>query len=333
VLEKRTHHGVSLSSIGIGTWAIGGPYWTADQPTGWSGPLNDDDSKRGIMDAINGGISHIDTADVYGIGRSERIVGDAIYGRRTQISLASKVGFVSTSAPSVYSAENIKFQCEQSLRNLKTECLDIYYIHHCDFGPNDLYLPEAVDTIKWLQQAGHIRAVGLSGYSSRDLIRIATILKPDFIQSWASIEHREFINEDGDLSKFMLANDIKFIAMMPFGQGRILGKYDSMNPPIFGKGDNRTGNPEFQKDSLKIFQPKLEKIKEKFGQTSAELIVPALGFLLQFPTVVSVIPGFRNSDQVADILRAASRTFTYEDRRFIESVFPISQSEPHPWSE
>ena len=333
MLASKTHRGVSLSSIGIGTWAIGGPYWTADQPTGWSGPLDDADSKLGLELAIDGGLTHVDTADVYGIGRSERIVGGAISGKRNQISLASKVGFVSTSSPNVYSPENIRFQCEQSLRNLKVDCLDIYYIHHCDFGMNDQFLPEAVDAIKRLQQAGLIRTVGLSGYSAGDLIRVAKVLKPDFIQSWASIEHREFIDEGGDLSKFMLASDIRFIAMMPFGQGRILGKYDSKNPPSFGKGDNRTGNPEFQEDSLRAFTSKLEMLRSRFGQSSAELIVPALGFLLQFPAVISVIPGFRNSRQVKEILNAAAQEFSLKDREFIESAFPLAEAKPHPWTE
>ena len=197
---------------------------------------------------------------------------------------------------------------------------------------------EAADKLDW-PRANENDPVPLNGDQpcvtrrAGDLIRVARVLKPDFIQSWASIEHREFIDEGGDLSKFMLANDIRFIAMMPFGQGRILGKYDSKNPPSFGKGDNRTGNPEFQEDSLRAFTSKLEMLRSRFGQSSAELIVPALGFLLQFPAVISVIPGFRNSRQVKEILNAAAQEFSLKDREFIESAFPLAEAKPHPWTE
>lgn len=333
MLEVREHHGISISSVGIGTWAIGGPYWTADQATGWSGPLDDDDSKAGLRLAVDSGLTHVDTADVYGIGRAERLVGPALSAVRDAVTLASKVGFVATSAPSVYSPENIRFQCEQSLRNLGVGHLDIYYIHHCDFGVNDQFLPAAVEELRRLKSEGLIRSIGLSGYSARDLIRIASVIKPDFIQSWASIEHREFIDEAGALAKFMVANDIKFIAMMPFGQGRILGKYKSSEPPAFGKGDNRTGNPEFTATSLAAFEPKLERLKSRFGATSSQLITPALGFILQFPSVVSVIPGFRNSSQVREIVAALRRPFSRQDRAFIEEIFPLSESQPHPWTE
>ncbi|MEP5769603.1 aldo/keto reductase, partial [Nisaea sp.] len=298
MLETRTYHDIKFSSVGIGTWAIGGPYWTQDEPTGWGGPLDDNDSVTGLKMAISAGLNHVDTADVYGYGRSERLVGKAL-SDGPQVTLASKVGFVSTSSPSVYTAENIRYQIEQSLRNLRREALEIYYIHHCDFGPENQYLEEASDTLHKLRDEGKILTIGLSGYSADDLIAAAKVLKPQFIQSWATIEHREYINPEMPLAKFMLDNDIRFVAMMPFGQGRILGKYSAKNPPSFEHGDNRIGNPEFEGISLGEFEPKLKQLQDRFGETPNELIVPALGYLLKHEVVASVIPGFRNSEQVS----------------------------------
>ena len=333
MLRTVEHRGIQLSSVGIGTWAIGGPYWTDGDPTGWSGPIDDEGSVAGLLVALDNGLSHIDTADVYGHGRSERLVRRALRGSPRTRVVASKVGFVPTSAPSVYSRENIEFQCEQSLRNLNIDVIDIYYLHHCNFGKGDMYLDEAVETVQRLRTTGKIRSVGLSGYSANDLIRVSKKLCPDFIQSWASIEHPEFILDDGPLAPFMKDNGIKFVAMMPFGQGRLLAKHKASNEPVFGPGDTRSGNPEFKADSLAEIEPRLKALQERFGPRPSDLIAPALGFVLSHEVVASVIPGFRNPQQVSEICDATQQRFTADDRAFIERIFPYSSSKPHPWQE
>jgi len=320
-----------LPSIGIGTWAIGGPYWTDGESTGWGGLLDDQDSIEGLRLAIDNGLRHIDTADVYGHGRSERLVAKALADGQPDIVIASKVGFVATSAPSVFSPENIRFQLQQTLRNLRVETVDIYYAHHCDFGPDDMFLDAAVEEFGRLKSEGLIKSIALSGYSASDLIRVANALKPDFIQSWASIEHPEFIHQDGPLANYMLENDIGFVAMMPFGQGRLLGKYDPKQPPAFEPGDNRNGNFEFSSDSLASLQPRLEILREHFGPTPSDLIAPALGFLLKHPVVVSVVPGFRNSSQIRDLLEAISKPYTDTDHAIVQKAFPFAERHQHPW--
>lgn len=198
---------ISLSEIGLGTWTIGGPYWTDGQPTGWSGAIDEDDVIRGMQMAIDAGVNHIDTADAYGYGKSERLIAQAIEGTsREKLALATKVGWIRTSAPSPFTPENIRYQCEQSLRNLDTDYIDIYYFHHCDFGLNDLYLADAITTMHSLKIEGKIRCIGLSGYSEAELLRVGTILKPSVIQSWADIEHDEFIRESSELRKFIEMN-------------------------------------------------------------------------------------------------------------------------------
>jgi aryl-alcohol dehydrogenase-like predicted oxidoreductase len=326
------HRGLELSTIGLGTWAIGGPYWTDDEPTGWGGPLDDAESVAGIRLGVDAGLVHIDTADVYGHGRSERLVAAAIKGQRGKARIASKVGFLATSAPSVFSPENIRFQLEQSLRNLDIDSLDIYYVHHCDFGPDDAYLSAAVAELRRARDEGLIRTIGLSGYAADDLVRVARVLEPDFIQSWASIEHPEFIRAGGTLATFMADNDIGFIAMMPFGQGRLLGKYDPARVPQFEAGDNRTGNFEFEEASLMAVGPRIAALRERFGPAPRDLIVPALGFILRHPVVKSVIPGFRNLAQAEDIVKAATRSYSADDDAYVRSLFPFDSATVHPWA-
>jgi aryl-alcohol dehydrogenase-like predicted oxidoreductase len=216
---------------------------------------------------------------------------------------------------------------------LETDVIDIYYLHHCDFGPDDIFLEGAVAEVSKLKGEGLIRSVGLSGYSASDLMRVGSVLEPDFIQSWASIEHPEFIRDDGPLASFMKDRNIRFVAMMPYGQGRLLGKYRADDPPTFEAGDNRDGNPEFGARSLADIEPKLAQMRERFGSTPRDLIAPSLGFILKHAIVASVVPGYRNSSQVDDLLAAIARDYTDEDHAFVEAVFPYPPDHPHPWAE
>lgn len=323
---------IKVSKIGLGTWAVGGPYWTNGEPTGWTGPLDRADIERALHYAIDNGVNHVDTADVYGHGKSERLLGEILASRRKEIIVATKVGFTPTSAEHAYDATNIRRQLEQSLRNLQTDYIDIYYFHHCDFGDDDRYLHEAASVFEQLKQEGKIRAVGLSGYSSEELIRCATVVRPSVIQSWADIEHDEFIRPGLTLPKFMAENHIDYVAMMPLGQGRLLGKYDPQHPPTFGEGDNRLGNQNFSVESLTELGPRLAALKERFGANKRDLIWAALGFVLAREIVKSAIPGFRNLEQVKQILETKDRPFAGEDLEFIYQVFPREEMGEHPWN-
>ncbi len=325
---------ISLSELGLGTWTIGGPYWTDGQPTGWVGPVDEDDVIRGIKTAIDAGVNHIDTADAYGYGKSERLVGRSIKGLiREKLVLATKVGWIRTSAPSPFTPQNIRSQCEQSLRNLETDYIDIYYFHHCDFGPNDMYLADAISTMNALRAEGKIRCIGLSGYSETELLRVGTILKPSVIQSWADIEHDEFIRAGTTLRSFMDENNIRFIPMMPYAQGRLLDKYSAESPPQFTDGDNRKGNTAFTRESLSELQPRLAALKERFGNKTENLARVSLQFLLANPVVASVIPGFRSAKQIEiNIQAATAKPFSDEDLNYVLQTFPRLAMSPHPWS-
>jgi myo-inositol catabolism protein IolS len=324
---------LSLSELGLGTWAIGGVYWTDNQSTGWAGSLDEKDIIAAIRTAIEAGVNHIDTADVYGYGKSERLIGRAIKGiPRKKLVLASKVGWIKTSAASPFTPQNIRYQCEQSLRNLQTDYLDIYYFHHCDFGPNDCFLAEAIAAMEALRAEGKIRCVGLSGYSEGELLRVGKVLKPAVIQSWADIEHDEFIRNGSKLRRFMDSNEIMFVPMMPYAQGRLLGKYKHDAPPQFEDGDNRKGSAAFTSESLKELKPRLTALKKRFGSSVENLAHTALQFLLANDSVVSVIPGFRNSNQVRVNIEAAKGPLRKEDMEYILKIFPRKDMKPHPWS-
>lgn len=324
---------IRVSEIGLGCWAIGGPYWTEGEPTGWTGDLDEAEIVRAINRAVDLGVTHFDTADVYGYGKSERLLAEALGARRKQVTIATKVGWAATTAPNVFDPHNIQRQCEQSLRNLKTDVIDVYYLHHCDFGESDCYLDGAIEAVHRLQQQGKVRYIGLSGYSAEELFRVGSKLNPDVIQSWADIEHDEFIRVGSPLREFMDERGLCFVAMMPLGQGRLLGKYSSQHPPEFGPGDNRDGNPAFSAESLSALEPRIEKLRTRFGPDVCDLVRVALQYILAQPVVACVIPGFRNVKQVECNLSAAGRPLSPEDISYILEVFPREEMEPHPWAE
>lgn len=331
--RKLKKAGISVSEIGIGTWAIGGPYWTDNQSTGWTGPVDDDEVVRAMQEALDRGVNHIDTADVYGYGKSERLIALAVEGsRRSKAVIASKVGWVKTSAPSPFTYENIIYQCEQSLRNLNTDYIDIYYLHHCDFGEDDRHLPEAIRAIETLLASGKIRCHGLSGYSEADLLRVASKLKPDVIQSWADIEHDEFIRPGGALRRYLDENDVMFVPMMPYAQGRLLGKYDSGSPPQFEDGDNRKDSSAFSEESLRDLKPRIDALRKRFGKSTSALARVAVQFLLSYPCVASVIPGFRNKAQLDANVEAGEHPLSQADLEYILAAFPRNEMGPHPWA-
>jgi myo-inositol catabolism protein IolS len=325
--------GIMVSEISLGTWAIGGPYWTQGEPTGWSGTLDEDEIIEAINLAVDQGVNHFDTADVYGYGKSERLLGKALGKRRNKVTIATKIGWAATTAPHVYDPHNIRFQCEQSLRNLGTDHIDLYYFHQCDFGEDDAYLNDAVNAFLRLKEEGKIRFIGLSGYAEEEFLSKIPRIDPDVIQSWADIEHDEFIRDGSSVRIIIEERDLGFVAMMPFGQGRLLGKYKSDTLPTFGEGDNREGSAAFTQESLAELEPRLEALRVRFGRNMKDLARVALQFLLSNPIVSCIIPGFRNLAQVKSNLQAADKSLTPEDIDYILKTFPRDEMPPHPWTE
>lgn len=132
---KRTlgRSGIEVSALGMGCWAIGGLYWSGETPLGW-GEIDDDESIRAIHASLDRGVNFFDTANVYGAGHSERVLGRVITGRRSRVVIATKFNAVFDETTrrmtgSDPSPEAIRKACEESLRRLNTEYIDLYQFH------------------------------------------------------------------------------------------------------------------------------------------------------------------------------------------------------------
>ncbi len=156
--------GIQVSAMGLGCWAIGGPFWRDGQSHGW-GQVDDDESIRAIHRALDLGVTFFDTADVYGCGHSERLLRRALAGRRDQVVIATKFGRVFDEQTRHILADDaspayIRQACEASLRRLNTDYIDLYQLH---LGDYDLAQAGIVrDTLEELVAAGKIRYYGWS---------------------------------------------------------------------------------------------------------------------------------------------------------------------------
>ncbi len=311
---------IEISEISLGCWTMGGRNWSNGQPIGWA-DVDENEIQQAVDFAIDKGVNHFDNADVYGNGKAERMLAKVLGSRSKDVTIATKVGWFAGTAAHAYEPIHIRHQCEQSLINLKRDYIDLYYFHHGHFGDNDEYLDDAVEVMYRLKEEGKIRLIGQSAYSNQDFEKLVPKVKPDVLQSFASSMDDKFLADGTPVRKLLEDNQISFVAFGPLGQGLLLDKYDKNNPPKFEEGDHRSKADKFTAEKLADLEPKLWKLKDKFGESIEDLARAALQYLLHYKVVGAVIPGFRNLRQVQVNLTAADKPLTDEEFNFIKSVF------------
>ena len=225
-MENRTlgRSGIDVSPLGMGCWAIGGPWQFLGNPAGW-GTVDDDESVRAVHAALAGGITMVDTALNYGAGHSERVLGRALAGRRDQVVLATKFGFrVDEDAKQVSHDEprevitNLRADCERSLRNLGTDVIDLYQLHVWDY-PADLAV-ELRDALEDLVTAGMIRSYGWS----TDDADAARVLAAG--EHCTAVQHDLNVVRDApEVLALCEGADLASVNRSPLARGALTGKY------------------------------------------------------------------------------------------------------------
>ncbi|MBN2448356.1 MAG: aldo/keto reductase [Phycisphaerae bacterium] len=311
---------IKVSEISLGCWTLGGLNWVDGVPNGWAN-VDEDEAIAAIHWAIDAGVNHFDNADCYGNGRAERMLAKALGTRRKDVVISSKVGHFPGTAEHAYEAQHIRHQCEQSLHNLGTDVIDIYYFHHGSFGPDDRYLDEAVAMMQRLRDEGKIRLIGLSAYSNEDFARLVPRIKPTVLQSWAHLLDDQFIRPGGVVAKLLAEHHMSFVAFSPLAQGVLLGKYKADKPPQFDAGDFRKGSKRFTADGIREANTGVDKIKTRFGESTEELARVALQYVLAHDNVGCVIPGFRNLRQAQCNVAADGKPLSGKDVEFLRTLY------------
>lgn len=327
---------LQVSEIGIGCWAIGGSDRNLNMGMGW-GDTDDEKSLAGLYRAFELGANHFDTADVYGHGHSERLIGRLLKGiPREKVVIGTKVGYFQGCAPNAYHPLHMRHQLEMSLSNLGTDYIDIYYFHNAYFGKNDEYLDSAVEAMYRFKEEGKIRVIGQRGphhYSphrkegsieSEDkyarFLSIAAAVKPDVIQVRYNMISPGFDNPETDIFAWAEMNNVGVVINKPLGQGLLLDKYDPNFPPEFGPDDHRRKKKWFGSKGLRILQTRLARIKKRFGYTVEDLVRMALQYCLARSQNACVVVGFKNALQVEMNLAAAGQYLSKDDVQFIREM-------------
>jgi myo-inositol catabolism protein IolS len=301
---------------------MGGLSFVEGLASGWA-DVDENEITAAVKKAVDAGVNHFDNADVYGNGRAEQMLRRVLkrLGLKTEdFVIATKIGHHRGTAEYAYDPLHIRHQCEQSLKNLGREYLDIYYFHHGDFGPNGEHLHEAVAAMDALVAEGKVRLKGQSAYNAAHFVVSVPVLKPTVLQSWANALDPQFIKLGSPVANLMAAHKMSFVAFSPLKQGLLLDKFNPDKPPQFEDGDNRKGKEVFGAENLRELRKKLVRIKERFGSEIEDLSAVAQRYVLNHPNVACVIPGFRNERQVACNLAAAERSLSTDDSEFIEEV-------------
>ncbi len=292
---------LEVTPIGLGCWAIGGWLW---------GGADDDESVRAIRRAVERGVNFIDTAPVYGQGYSEEIVGKALEGIRDDVLIATKCGLVwdprkgrryfadHTGLQFYYNLEpeSVRKECEDSLRRLRTEVIDLYQCHWPDPGvpPED-----TMEGLLKLKEQGKIRAIGVSNFNTEQMGRCLSAGQLDSDQPQYNMLDRSVENE---ILPFCRENDVGIIAYSPLARGILTGKVTMDR--TFAETDHRARQKWFQPANRKRVLDFLEKIRpiaEGHGATLAQL---AANWVICQEGITVAITGARNPAQVDENVKA-----------------------------
>lgn len=282
---------LTVSEIGFGGWAIGGIAMAAGTPFGW-GRTNDDESLAAIRRARELGVTFFDTADSYGFGRSESLLGMVLSRKRESVVIATKVGVARSAEGRLrkdFSREHVLHAVDGSLKRLRTDYIDLYQLHNPTL--DELRRDDIHEAMDRLQEAGKIRYWGVSVTTPEEGIEVVQ-------RGWGYALQVLYnaVNQAPATELFPLAQEKGYgiIARVPLASGLLSGKYRT--DTIFSAEDVRQNflTPK----RLEELIPRVDEVKSIIGGSARALAEGALRFVLANDAVSTTIPGMRNVRQV-----------------------------------
>jgi aryl-alcohol dehydrogenase-like predicted oxidoreductase len=311
--RKLGNSDLDITPVGFGAWAIGG----VGYDFGW-GPQEDADSIAAIHRALELGVNWIDTAAVYGIGHSEEMVARALKewkGVRPHVFTKCAMRWdAKGKVTKVHKADSIRQECEDSLRRLEVDVIDLYQIHWPpeDNGPA---LEESWQAMAELQQQGKVRWIGVSNYDAGQMKRLEKIAPVTSLQPPYSMLRRKIETE---ILPHCEQNHIGVIVYSPMLSGLLTGAMTRERAANLPADDWRRNNPEFREPKLTKNLELVERLRAvgtRYGRTPGEV---AIAWTLRLPAVTGAIVGARNAKQAEGVMRAGELKLTPQDLAEIE---------------
>jgi len=293
--------GPELTTIGFGAWAIGGPW-----RFGW-GPVDDDESVAAIRHAVDSGVTWVDTAAVYGLGHSEEVVGRALapYRAGEDALVFTKCGRSWYGRPegvveNDLRPESIRHECEQSLRRLGVERIDLYQVHWPDWTTGT-QLEESWGTMAELVEEGKARWLGVSNFDVEQLERCEAVRHVDSLQPPLSLLSR---GARRTVIPWAHEHGTGVIVYSPMASGILTGAFDRERVAALEDGDWRRGAPAFAEPALSRNLDLVERLRGIAARLGSSLPELAIGWTLAQTGVTAAIVGARRAGQVDDWLGA-----------------------------
>jgi aryl-alcohol dehydrogenase-like predicted oxidoreductase len=317
--RKLGYTDLKFSTIGLGTWAIGG----GDYAFGW-GPQDDADSIATIQRALDLGVNWLDTAAVYGLGHSEEVVGQAVKGMRQKPYIATKCSLRWGEDRVVYNSlkkDSIRLETEQSLRRLQVDVIDLYQIHWPNPEPD---IEEGWGEIARLIQEGKIRYAGVSNFNIEQLQRIQPIHPVASLQPPYSMLKRGV--EEG-LLDYCRENQIGVVVYSPMQKGLLTGTITRQRVENFPEDDNRSRDRMFHEPELSINLELVERLSQIAARRDISMAQLAIAWVLRRPEVTSAIVGGRKPEQIEETVRAGDVDLTSAEIEEIEHLLDWRKQE------
>lgn len=322
-MEKRTlgRSGLHITPLTFGCWQAGGDAWTG---------TDDQQSIAAMRAGYEAGINFFDTAEGYGKGHSEELVGRFLReigaSGAEDILVATKVGDSNLEAPKLRAA------CEKSLQNLGRNKIDLYQIHWPagTWGSPIVPIEETMGELVKLQEEGKIGAIGVSNFNGAQIEEALQYGRVESLQPPYSLFFQPYV-QNGTLD-VCARHGIGVIPYSPLAQGLLTGKFSQNNKPT----DNRSGNQLFKDPTYALSLEAVDKLRpiaEKYGATTGNL---SLAWLLSQPSVTSPIVGARNPEQIVDTAKAADLRVEAADLKAISEIArpvlaSLSINNTNPW--
>ena len=300
--RKLGNSGLEVSAIGLGCMSMSGIYGEAD----------DTESISTIQHAIGNGVTFIDTADMYGHGHNEEVVGKALKGRREQVVLASKFG----NTPDGVNGrpEYVQQACEASLQRLGLEVIDLYYQHRVD---PKVPIEETVGAMSRLIEQGKVRALGLSEAAPATIRKAHAIHPIAAVQTEYSLLFREAAEETLPVTREL---GMAFVPYSPLGRSLLTGSIRSAAD--LPEGDRRLAHPRFQGEHLEANLVLVTRLLEIAAEKKVQPAQLALAWVLARGGDIIPIPGTKRAARVDENIGAADIQLSEEDMALIEEAMP-----------
>lgn len=313
--RKLGNSDLKITPVGFGAWAIGGSGWEF----AW-GPQDDNDSIAAIHRALELGVNWIDTAAAYGLGHSEEVVAGALgewRGPRPYVFTKCSLAWdAKGNIRKEFSPASIRRECEDSLRRLHVETIDLYQLHWPpeDSGPA---LEEGWGTLAALKKEGKVRWIGVCNYNAAQIQRAEEIAPVTSLQPPYSLIRRQI---EAETLPYCESRGIGVISYAPMASGLLTGAMNHERAAALPPDDFRTRNPEFREPRLTKNIELVERLRQvgaRHGRGPGEV---AIAWTLRRPVITGAIVGARNARQVEGVMRASELKLTAAEIAEIEGA-------------